>query len=170
MTKHIRLMPAAAIIAAVLTIACDSPTEPTPPVRSLTVSTPTPAPGSVIPVVQNGSQYFLARESGLFSIPITVTSDREAPYAQLSVYLYDDAAGTLGYCGQNIPDAPTWGPFAKGETAAVSISGFQISRVPCNVTSIRAWLHTRNNGLLIPPTESETVAAGSLTVSYTFRP
>ena len=124
--------------------------------------------GSVIPVVQNGSQYFLARGSGLFSIPITVTSDREVPWAQLSVYLYDGSAG-LGYCGQNIPDAPTWGPFSKGKTASVTITGFQISRVPCQVTSIRAFLHTRNNGLLIPPTESETVADGSLAVSYTFR-
>jgi hypothetical protein len=136
--------------------------------RSLIISMPTPAMGSVIPVVQNGSQYFLARGSGLFSIPITVTSDREVPWAQLSVYLYDGSDG-LGYCGQNIPDAPTWGPFSKGQTASVTITGFQVSRVPCQVTSIRAFLHTRNNGLLIPPTESETVANGSLAVSYTFR-
>jgi len=168
MSEGTRLSLIAIVIAATLTTACDSPSEPSP-AASLTISTPTPAPGSVIPVIQNGSQYFLERGSGLFSIPITVTSDREVPYAQLSVYLYDGSDG-LGYCGQNIPDAPTWGPFAKGQSASVSISGFQISRVPCNVTSIRAWLHTRNNGLLIPPTQSETVATGSLTVSYTFRP
>lgn len=147
--------------------ACGSPTEPTA-ASSLTISAPTPAPGSIIPVIQNGSQYFLARGSGLFSIPITVSSSREVPYAQLSVYLYDGSAG-LGYCGQNIPAAPTWGPFSKGQTASVTITGFQISRVPCEVTSIRAWLHTRNTGSLIPPNASETVAEGSLTVGYTFR-
>lgn len=167
MIKRPRLS-AVVVAAAALAAACDTPTEPTP-ARSLTISMPTPAPGSVIPVIQNGSQYFLARDSGLFAIPITVTSDREVQYAQLSVYLYDDSPG-LGYCGQNIPDAPTWGPFMKGQTASVSIRGFQISRVPCNVTSIRAWLHTRNNGLLIPPNDSETVASGSLSARYTFQP
>ena len=151
-----------------LAAACDdSPSSPTP-VKSLTIATPAAPFGSSITVTQNGSQYFLARGSGLFSIPITVTSDREVPYAQLSVYLYD-GSDTQSYCGQNIPDAPTWGPFQKGQTASVSISGFQVFRVPCNVTSIRAWLHTRNNGLLIPPNESETVATGSLAVSYAFR-
>jgi hypothetical protein len=103
----------------------------------------------------------------VFSVPITVTSDRDVPWAQLYVYLY---RGTerMEYCGQNLPDAPTWGPFAKGQTASVTISGWQLSG-PCEVTSIRAWLHTRNSGLLIPPTESETVATGSLNVRYTFR-
>ena len=157
----------AGVLAALVASACSSPSEPSA-VRSLVISTPTPAPGSVIPTTLNGSQYFVARGSGLFSIPITVTSDRDVQWAQLSVYLYDGSAG-LGYCGQNIPDAPTWGPFAKGQTASVSISGFQISRVPCQVTSIRAWLHIRDNGLLTPPTESQTVSDGSLAVNYTFR-
>jgi hypothetical protein len=96
-----------------------------------------------------------------------VTSDRDVPWAQLRVYLYR-GTGPMDYCGQNLPDAPTWGPFSKGQTASVTISGFQLSG-PCEVTSIRAWLHTRNNGLGAPPTESETVASGSLTVNYTFR-
>ena len=147
--------------------ACRSPSEPTA-VRSLVISMPTPALGSVIPTTLNGSQYFVARGSGLFSIPITVSSDREVPWAQLNVYLFDGSSG-LGYCGQNIPDAPTWGPFSKGQTVSVTISGFQLGHVPCQVTSVRAWLHTRNNGLGIPPTESETVANGSLDVNYTFR-
>jgi hypothetical protein len=38
------------------------------------------------------------------------------------------------------------------------------------VTSIRAWLHTRNSGLGLPPTASETVASGRLSVNYTFVP
>lgn len=167
MILRLRFMLVGAVAASVAVSACGSPDAPSA-ARSLTISTPTPAPGSVIPVTQNGSQYFLTRGSGLFSIPITVSSDRDVQWAQLSVYLYDESGG-LGYCGQNIPDAPTWGPFSKGQSASVTISGFQVSRVPCQVTSIRAWLHTRNNGLLIPPTDSETVAAGSLTVNYTFR-
>jgi hypothetical protein len=136
-------------------------------VGRLTIATPTPPPDSVIPATQNGSQYFVARGSGLFSIPITIQSDRDVQWAQLSVYLYDGTAA-LEYCGQNIPDAPTWGPFSKGQTASVTITGFQIFRVPCRVTSIRAWLHTRNSGLLVPPTESETVVDGAITANYTF--
>jgi hypothetical protein len=167
MIERMRLTSVIAVMAALVMSACGSASAPSP-VRSLTISTPTPAPGSVIPVTLNGSQYFLARGSGLFAIPITVSSDRDVPWAQLNVYLFDGSAG-LGYCGQNIPDAPTWGPFAKGQTASVTISGFQLGHVPCEVTSIRAWLHTRNNGLGIPPTDSETVANGSLVVSYTFR-
>lgn len=167
MTTRMRLISGAAVMAVLAMSACGSPTEPSA-VSRLTISIPTPATGSIIPVVQNGSQYFLARGSGLFSIPITVSSSRDVPFAQLSVYLHDGSAG-LGYCGQNIPDAPTWGPFAKGQTASVTITGFQVFRVPCEVTSIRGWLHTRNTGSLIPPTASETVAEGSLTVSYTFR-
>ena len=167
MIERMGLTSAIALVAALVASACGSAAAPSP-VRSLTISMPTPASGSVIPVTLNGSQYFLARGSGLFSIPITVSSDREVPWAQLNVYLYDGSSG-LGYCGQNIPDAPTWGPFSRGQTASVTITGFQIGRVPCQVTSIRAWLHTRNNGLGIPPTESETVAEGSLAVNYTFR-
>ncbi|MEQ1757179.1 MAG: hypothetical protein ABL986_02595 [Vicinamibacterales bacterium] len=163
-TSHVALVAAFSMLALA---ACGSPSTPSP-VRSLVISTPTPPPGAVIPATLNGIQYFVARGSGLFSVPITVTSDREVPWAQLRVYLYTGSQG-LDYCGQNNPDAPTWGPFSKGQTVSVTISGFQISRVPCEVTSIRAWLHTRNSGLATPPTESETVAAGSLAVTYTFR-
>jgi hypothetical protein len=154
------------VTAALLTAACGSPSSPTP-VRRLTISTPTPAPGSVIPTTRIGIQSFIERGSGAFSVPITVTSDRDVPWAVLRVYLYR-GAGAMDWCGHNLPDAPTWGPFAKGQTASVTISGWQLSG-PCEVTAIRAWLHTRNNGLNTPPTESETVANGSLDVTYTFR-
>ena len=149
--------------------ACGSPASPTV-VKSLVISTPTPAPGSVIPVTLRGIQYFVDRGSGLFSVPMTVTSDRDVPWAQLNVYLFN-GPGDVDYCGQNLPDAPTWGPFSKGQTVSVTITGFQLgSRMPCQVTSIRAWLHTRNNGSGLPPTTSETVANGSLNVNYTFVP
>lgn len=167
MMERMRFTSIAAVVAAFLTSACGSPAEPTA-VRSLVISMPTPAPGSIIPATLNGSQYFVARGSGLFSVPITVSSDRDVQWAQLNVYLFDGSDG-LGYCGQNNPDAPTWGPFSKGQSASVTITGWQIYRVPCQVTSIRAWLHIRDNGLAIPPTESQTVASGTLAVNYTFR-
>jgi len=154
------------VTAALLTAACGSPSSPTP-VRRLTISTPTPPPGSVIPITRIGIQSFIERGSGVFSVPVTVTSDREVDWAQLRVYLYR-GPNFNDWCGQNLPDAPAWGPFAKGQTATVTISGWQLSG-PCEVTSIRAWLHTRNNGLGAPPSEAETVANGSLDVRYTFR-
>jgi hypothetical protein len=52
---------------------------------------------------------------------------------------------------------------------SVTISGWQISHVPCHVTSIRAMLHIRNNGLLTLPTDAETVVEGSLAVNYAFQ-
>ncbi len=144
----------------------DSPSSPAA-VSSLVISTPTPAPGSIIPITLKGIQYFIDRGNGAFSVPITVSSDRDVPWAELFVYLWDDNPSS-GWCGLNLPDAPTWGPFSKGQTASVTITGFQLSR-PCQITSIRAWLHTRNNGLSAPPTSAETVAQGTLTVNYTFR-
>jgi hypothetical protein len=165
MLKHrAHFLVCAALSLAILSTGCGGPTAPAP-VRSLTISTPTPAPGGVIPTIQRGIQYFVDRQSGQFSVPITITSDREVPFAQLYVYLYT-ADGT--YCGQNLPDTPSWGPYNKGQTVSVAISGFQISRPSCDVTSIRAWLHTRNSGLLTPPTVSETVADGMLSVNYRF--
>lgn len=151
---------------ALLTVACNLPFSPDP-VSELTISTPTPAPGSVIPITPIGIQSFIERGSGVFSVPITVTSDREVDWAQLRVYLYR-GPNLQDTCGVNLPDAPTWGPFEKGQTASVTISGWQLSG-PCDVTSIRAWLHTRNSGLILPPNESETVASGRLDVRYTFR-
>ena len=153
------------VAAALLTVAC-SLTSPDP-VSRLTISTPTPPPGSVIPITRIGIQSFISRGSGVFSVPVTVTSDREVDWAQLRVYLYR-GPGFNDWCGQNLPDAPTWGPYRKGQTASVTISGWQLSG-PCEVTSIRAWLHTRQGGLGAPPNESETVASGSLDARYTFR-
>ncbi|MGH7487123.1 MAG: hypothetical protein ACREMY_16195, partial [bacterium] len=104
MTIRTRPMLLAALVA-LFTTTCGSPAEPTA-IRSLVISTPTPPPGSTIPVVLNGIQYFVARGSGLFAVPITLSSDRQVDFAQLSVYLYDGSSG-LGYCVKNIPDAPT---------------------------------------------------------------
>ena len=157
-----------AIVAALAASSCSgSGNEPTP-VSSLSIGTPIPStPGAVIPTIQRGIQYFVDRGSGLLAIPITVTSGREVPWAQLNVYLFY-GTGEFDYCGQNLPDAPTWGPFSKGQTVSVTITAFQLGRPSCAVTSIRAYLHTRNNGLGIPPTASETVAQGSRDVNLVF--
>ena len=150
---------ACALLTILVCGSCGS-TEPSP-AASLTIGSPSPASG----VVQvTGS--FIPRESGRLAIPITVTSDREVPWAQLYVYLLTNDNPT-GYCAQNLPDAPTWGPFRKGQTESVTITGFQTGRVPCQVTGIRAFLHTRNSGLLTPPTPSETVAEGTRSVAWT---
>jgi hypothetical protein len=77
------------------------------------------------------------------------------------------------YCAQNLPDAPGWEPLVKGQTASVTISGFQVYRLPCDVTGIRAYMTTRDirrGGLLTPPPADETVASGVLAVNYQLRP
>jgi hypothetical protein len=44
-------------------------------------------------------------------------------------------------------------------------TGFRISRLPCEVTGIRAMLHMRNNGLFALPTPSESVVEATMPVS-----
>ena len=93
---------------------------------------------------------------GSCRFPITVSAwTSRLPWAQLSVYLMT-ADGS--YCGQNLPDAPTWGPFGARQTETLTITGLQVFRLPCAVTGVHVYLHMRNNGLLIPPTTSETAA------------
>jgi hypothetical protein len=52
---------------------------------------------------------------------------------------------------------------------SVTITGFQVARLPCTVTSVRAMLHTRNTGSLTPPIASETVAEASMPVNDQIR-
>jgi hypothetical protein len=158
----------AAVLATLLVVACDenTPTEPSLPEARLTIGAITPAPGGSVTATGSLPGAFIARGAGLVSIPITVSAGRELPWAQLSVYLM---TSDTDYCGQNLPDAPTYGPFRSTDTVTVTISGFQVGRLPCQVTGVRAYLHTRNSGLLIPPTASETAAQGSATASFTIR-
>ena len=48
-----------------------------------------------------------------------------------------------------------------GWKTSVTVSGFQVFRVPCDVTGFRAMWHMRNNGNLQPPSASETIADNS---------
>jgi hypothetical protein len=156
-------------------IACDnSSTAPSDSASSsLHISSPSPATGSTIHVTVGAAPgFFIPRGSGQISIPITVTSDRQLPWAQLFVYMMT-ADNPQSYCAQNLPDAPGWEPFVKGQTASVTITGLQVYQLPCDVTAIRAYLTTRDirrGGSLTPPTPDETVASGVLTTSYQLRP
>ena len=148
------------------TSACSDSTAPTPMQSTLTIAPPAPSSGSTIHVTVGAPPgLFIPRGSGQLSIPVTVTSAREVPWAQLYVYLMT-GPNAMDYCAQNLPDAPTWAPFQKGQSVTVTISGFQVARLPCEVTGIRAFLHTRNNGSLTPPISTDTVADGSMNVSY----
>jgi len=170
--KRERLL--ALIYLAVASIACGSnSTAPSDAASSLQISSPSPATGSTIHVTVGAAPgLFIPRGSGQISIPITVTSGRQLSWAQIFVYLMtgDDPQS---YCAQNLPDAPGWETVVKGQTAAVTISGFQVYRLPCDVTGIRAYMTTRDirrGGLLTPPTADETVASGVLAVNYQLRP
>ena len=104
--------------------------------------------------------------SGLLSVGLSMRLTRDVPRAQLNVYLMtgDQASD---YCGQNSPDAPAWGPLPAGWTRTYTVTGFRVYRLPCQVTAIRAMLHTRaDNGLLIPPSPEETIAEATIPVGY----
>ena len=148
-----------------------SPSDPSPPARSAVVFTGvSPVSGSTI-VVPEGYPYILPGgvviplHSGLISVGLSVTSAHEVPWAQLSVYLLTGDQ-RLEYCGQNDPDAPTWQFLTPGWTTTYTVTGFRIHRLPCEVTGIRAMLHMRNNGLLIPPMPTETIAEATLSANY----
>src|SRR5687767_7799705 len=154
--RHSLVLAAALAIITPIT-ACQNETSATP-VSSMTIGALSPSPGSVLQTTGN----FLPREANRISIPVTFQSDRDSPWAQLYVYLLTSTGSTLGYCGQNLPDAPTWGPLREGQRASVTVSGFQVFRTPCTVTGIRAMLHVRNSGLLTPPTGTETIAEATV--------
>jgi len=156
---------------ALLAVGCDGePTRPTSDSVTLTVATPNGAtivvpelypyklPGGVV----------LPPGSGLISVRVQMTAAHEVPWAQLNVYLLTGGT-TTEYCGQNLPDSPTWQFLTPGWTATHTVTGFQVYRLPCDVTGVRAMLHMRNNGLLIPPTSTETIAEATTAASFQLR-
>ncbi|PYQ23806.1 MAG: hypothetical protein DMF81_07605 [Acidobacteria bacterium] len=118
------------------------------------------------PIVAGG--VILPPHSGLISVGLSLASAHEVPWAQLNVYLLTSDQG-LGYCGQNLPDSPTWSFLTPGWTTTFTVTGFQVFRLPCEVTGIRAMLHMRNNGSLTPPTPSETIAEATFPMSFQIR-
>ena len=94
---------------------------------------------------------------------VAVQSIREASFAELYVFLRT-ADGE--YCGQNLPDKPTWQPLRPAPPEEVTITGFQVFRIPCDVVGLRAMLHTRIGGQLFPPPPAQTIAETTLPISF----
>lgn len=138
----------------------------------MTIAILSPAAGATL-VIPERYPYFipggviLPPDSGLLSARVTMTLARDVPWAQLNVYLLKAAGGTTTeYCGQNLPDSPTWQSLPSGWTSTVTITGFEVYRLPCDVTGLRAILHTRNSGTLTPPTPMETIAEATTPASF----
>ncbi|HEY7510960.1 MAG TPA: hypothetical protein VIG50_11940 [Vicinamibacteria bacterium] len=110
----------------------------------------------------------LPQGSALLSAGLALRSARAVPWAQLRVYLLTSGDGSE-YCGQNLPDAPTWTDLPAGWQTTYTVTGFQVYRLPCDVTAIRAMLHTRNTGLLTPPASSDIVAEATMPVRLAIR-
>jgi hypothetical protein len=150
-----------------------SPTAPIPISSSVVISAASPAAGSTI-VVPEQCAYIvpggvvIPPGSGLISVRVSMTSAHHVPWARLSVYLLT-GGGSSEYCGENGPDAPTWSFLTPAWTTTYTVTGFRVYRLPCEVTGIRAMLHMRNNGLIIPPIPSETIAEATLTETLQIR-
>jgi hypothetical protein len=159
---------------AVLLPGCGSATAPSEPVASnLSFTATAPASGSTV-VVPAAYPYIipggvvLPAGSGLISVGVSMTSGREVPWAQLRVYLL--TGGTQSeYCGLSDPDSPTWRSLPSGWKSSYTVTGFRVYRLPCDVTGLRAMLHTRDTGLLTPPAPHETVAEATLAVNLHLR-
>jgi hypothetical protein len=134
---------------------------------SVVITSPNPAPGSTLAPSGTPPGTFFTRGSGQFGVTVTVTTTQELPFAQLAVFLV--TADEAGYCGQNLPDWPSWRPFVRGRTVA-TVTGFQVFRLPCEVTGIRAVFNTRDNLSLggIPPA-NQIIADSTLPVIYHLR-
>jgi hypothetical protein len=162
--KPLRLL--LGVLVPVVMVACgESSTSPSQ-ASGVVFGQPSPASGSTIIAEGFPPGAFINRGSGKLSVPVTLRSPREVPWAILYVYLM--RSGTE-YCGQNLPDTPSWGPFPANQSISFTVTGFQVYQLPCTVVALRAMLHTRNSGLLTPPTASETVIEATFPVSYTIQ-
>jgi|SRR5579864_2470353 len=156
------------LFVAALTSACGgagaSPTSIVMP-SSITLTSPTPAPGSTLTPAGTPPGTFFTRGSGQFGVTVTITAGQDLPFAQLAVFLRT-TSNADGYCGQNLPDWPTWRPFARGQTV-YTVTGFQVFSLPCEVTGIRAVFNTRDDLHLggVPPANF-IVADTTLPVVY----
>jgi hypothetical protein len=159
------------IVFGLLAFGCgDPPTTPESQSSQIVITAVSPPSGSTVVVpaqypynVPGGA--VLPPGSGLISVSLSLRSAHEVPWAQLNVYLLSGS----DYCGQNLPDSPTWGFLPAGWTTSCTVTGFQVYRLPCDVTGVRAMLHTRNNGVLTPPTTAETIAEATLPASFQIR-
>jgi hypothetical protein len=165
---------AAGLLFVTLTLACSgNDTSPTPivtPSTTIVLMSPTPAPGSTLTPAGTPPGTFFTRGSGQFGVTATITAGQDLPFAQLAVFLLT-TTNADGYCGQNLPDWPTWRPLARGQTITVTVTGFQVFSLPCEVTGIRAVFNTRDDLHFggVPPANF-IVADTTLPVVYHLRP
>ena len=161
---------AAGLSGSLLIAACGTDASPVvpSPLTSVMISTSTPASGATLTLTGTPPGAFITRGSGQFGVTIFMTSGQELPFAQLAVFLL--TADPESPCGQNLPDWPTWRPFAKGQTVTYTVTGFQVFRLPCEVTGIRAIVNTRDDLHLggFPPANF-IVADTTLPVVYHLR-
>jgi hypothetical protein len=160
--------------AALLVTACDrraaAPTVPSVPLvpTSIVITSANPASGSTLTPSGTPPGTFFTRGSGQFGVTVTATSGQELPFAQLAVFLL--TSDEASYCGQNLPDWPTWRPFVRGQTVTYTVTGFQVFRLPCEVTGIRAIFNTRDDlhvgGF---PSANQIIADSTLPVVYHLR-
>lgn len=154
-----------AVLTGCLVTACD---EAGPTSSTVTITSVVPPSGSVItPSRGTPPGVFLDRGSGKLAVTIAVQSIRETSFAQLYVFLLTPDGN---YCGQNLPDMPTWQPLRPALPEQVTITGFQVFRVPCDVVGIRAMLHTRTGGALFPPSADQTIAETAMPVTLRIVP
>jgi hypothetical protein len=151
----------------------DSPVEPdpTPNVQVLSYS-PSAAGAEVVvprtyPYILPGG-VVLPRTDSLVRLDVSARAGRRVPFARLNVFLLTGGTAT-DYCGANDPDAPTWTDITEDWSVRVQISGFRVSRLPCQVTGFRVVLHTRNDGRLGPPTPDFVVAEIVVPARFTLR-
>ena len=134
----------------------------------VTITAATPATGSTVTLP---AQFFntqgaaiLPRESGLLSVSMNLGAAHDIQWSQLNVYLLTGGTNDQ-YCGQNLPDSPGWQFLTPGWKTTLTVSGFQVFRLPCDVTGFRAMWHMRNNGNLTPPSATETIADTSFSTT-----
>ena len=135
-----KVLAAGLVFVAALVPACSGhDASPTPVVTTSTVAltSPMPATGSTLMPIGTPPGTFFTRGSGQFGVTVTITAGQDLPFAQLAMFLLTPGNAD-GYCGQNLPDWPTWRPFARGQTVTLTVTGFQVFSLPCEVTGIRA--------------------------------
>ncbi|MET0555191.1 MAG: hypothetical protein ABW221_19265 [Vicinamibacteria bacterium] len=145
---------------ALLAAACNDATGPTSEVRTSLVAGMNPAQSGVVTLSPQGQLFprvgLILPGTNLVQVDVTTTLARAEPYAQLDLYLLT-ADGN--YCGQNTPDAPEFRNLPAGWTERRTVSGFDVYRLPCQVTGVRAILHRRprSTGLLFPPSADQII-------------
>jgi hypothetical protein len=160
------------LFVAALTQGCGgNSASPSPIVTPSTIAltSPTPAPGSTLTPAGTPPGAFFTRGSGQFGVTVTITAGQDLPFAQLALFLLTNANAD-GYCGQNLPDWPTWRPFMRGQTMTYTVTGFQVFSLPCEVTGIRAVFNTRDDVHVggVPPANF-IIADATLPVVYHLR-